>query len=110
MKSIHFEIGTAGLRTGLVLSLLVLTTGTATAQDTTEDVTAACLAGSNMPQAICDCVGENSAEFQPEQRAFYVASLTGESAEAERLRGELEFIQLSQITTFMRTAPADCAG
>jgi hypothetical protein len=95
---------------GFAAILLITTTTAATAQDTTADVTAACTAGSNMPPAICDCIGESSEEMMPDQRAFYVATLTGNDAETDRLRGAMEFAQLSEVIAFMRDAPANCAS
>lgn len=95
---------------GLATVLMVAATGYAGAQDTTEDVTAACLASSNMPQAICDCIGQRSTDLSPDQRGFYVATLNGDAAETERLRGVLEFAELSEVITFVRTSPTECAG
>jgi len=96
--------------TGLAGILALSLSGHAVAQDTQEDVTAACQSGTNMPQAVCECIGEESEDLTPEQRAFYVATLSNDEAETARLRGELEFSELAEVTTFFRTAPAGCVG
>lgn len=101
------QIRTVSAGAGL---LMLVSLGSAAAQDTPTDVAAACLANSNMPQAICDCVGASSAELTPDQRAFYVAALDGNDAETARLRGVMGLEEITGIATFMRDAPADCAG
>lgn len=104
------ETKSARIRTGLALLLLVSTTGYAAAQNAPADVAAACTEQTNAPPALCECVGDSSAELSPDQRAFYVASLVGNDAETTRLRTVLGFDQLTEVVTFIRTAPADCAG
>ena len=86
-------------------------TAPAIAQDTPADVQAACATLQNMPEAICACIGERSAnELSADQRAFYVAALDGDDAETARLRGTMEPMALIGVVTFMRTSPAACAG
>ncbi|MEO1226220.1 MAG: hypothetical protein AAFX92_18520 [Pseudomonadota bacterium] len=101
----HIKIASIGA--GL---LLLSTFGSAAAQDTPEEVAAACLANSNMPEDLCDCVGASSLDLTSDQRAFYIAALNGNDAETARLRGVMSFDEITGIATFMRDAPADCAG
>jgi hypothetical protein len=91
--------------------LLVVLAAPALAQDTPADVEAACTAGSNLPAALCACIGERSAdELSADQRSFYVATLNGNDSETTRLRGSMDATALIGAVTFLRTAPAACAG
>ncbi len=101
------HIETAAFGAGL---LLLATFGSATAQDTPEEVAAACSANSNAPEDLCDCVGVSSVDLTADQRAFYIAALNGNDAETARLRGVMGFDEITGIAAFMRDAPADCAG
>ncbi|MEM7442279.1 MAG: hypothetical protein AAF414_02995 [Pseudomonadota bacterium] len=94
--------------TGLALTAMLSINGSAVAQDTPEDVSAACAAASNLPAAVCDCVGEDSTDLTGDQRAFYVAALEGNDAETARLRGAMSVDEIAGIATFMRVAPANC--
>jgi saccharopine dehydrogenase-like NADP-dependent oxidoreductase len=81
----------------------------AIAQDTPADVTAACATASNMPQALCACIGERSAHaLSAEQRAFTVAALNGDDAETARLRATMDPMALVEAATFIRTSPSTC--
>ncbi len=81
----------------------------ASAETTTEEVGAACLAGTNVPEALCSCVAEESANLTDDQRGFYVASFNNDAAEAGRLRSSMPAADLIGIATFMRTSVIDCA-
>ena len=96
--------------TGAAGFLLAIVAAPALAQDRPADVTAACATGSNMPQALCACIGERSAnELSAEQRAFTVAALHGNDAETARLRAIMEPMALVEAATFIRTSPSTCA-
>jgi len=80
---------------------------TALAQ-TTDDVTAACSAGTNLPAPVCDCMGERSAEFSDRQREFMAAALLGDSDLANQLRAGIPVADLVAATNFIASAPQEC--
>jgi hypothetical protein len=97
-------------RTARLTILLAMVVAPAMAQDTPADVQAACATLQNMPEAICACIAERSAnELSADQRAFYVAALNGDDAETARLRTSMAPQALIGAVTFIRTSPADCA-
>lgn len=95
----------------VALGLLLATAAApATAQDAPADVQAACTASSNLPDTICACIAERSADqLSADQRAFYVAALNGNDPETARLRGSLPPMDLIGAVTFIRTSPTECA-
>ncbi|WP_417602006.1 hypothetical protein [Pararhodobacter oceanensis] len=83
----------------------------AEAQVQAQAVATACGTGSNMPAALCTCIGtQASAELNAEQQAFVIAAFAGDDAEAQRLRGVVPPLELAAAAMFMVNAPRDCAA
>ncbi len=75
------------------------------------DLVGVCLEVSNMGRSLCDCMAEKAtAEFTPEGYAFLVATLSGDEARADEMRGRLEISEMMQAGMFMANAPARCAS
>jgi len=72
-------------------------------------VSTACANGTNMPAAICTCVGDQAAgDLSADQQAFVIAAFNANQAEATRLRGVLSGGDLVQAATFMASTPQNC--
>jgi hypothetical protein len=70
-----------------------------------------CQTTTNMPAAVCDCVGQKAAtDLSPEARAFLVASMDKREEEAATLRGKLSLEETMKAGMFFATAPASCAS
>ena len=75
------------------------------------EVEDACLASSNMPEDICECVASSAAkELSPEALKFLAATLSGNSERIMEMRGELGMEGAVQVGMFMTQAPARCAA
>ena len=72
-------------------------------------VSEACSRSSNIPPAICICLGETAeAELSEIQRAFVIAVLNENEAETLRLRGVIPPVEMVAAAMFMVNAPAEC--
>ena len=84
-------------------------TASAAAQ-TAADVAAACSGGSNLPEAICACIGDRAAaELTETQRQWYIAALGDQDTAAEAALAAMSGTEAIDVATFLRTSPADCA-
>ncbi|MCB9957561.1 MAG: hypothetical protein H6843_03000 [Rhodospirillaceae bacterium] len=73
------------------------------------DAAAACSAGSNLPEAVCACVGERAADqLNDTQRQWYIHAASGDSDAAQALLGSMSPTETIEAATFARTAPVDC--
>lgn len=69
----------------------------------------ACASSTNMPQAVCACLGERAkADLTADERAFVLATLREEDENIEELRGKLGFEGAMKAGMFMTNA-ATCA-
>ena len=92
-------------------AILVLFGAATAAAATAEDVAQACSAGSNLPEAVCACVGEMAAdELSDTQRQWYVLAMGGETDAAAALAAQMSPGDTIDAATFLRTSPADCAA
>lgn len=74
-----------------------------------DDAAAACSAGSNLPEAVCACVGERAAnQLNDTQRQWYIHAASGDSDAAQALLGSMSPAETIDAATFARTAPVDC--
>ncbi|MEQ8653579.1 MAG: hypothetical protein RIC87_14035 [Kiloniellales bacterium] len=94
----------------LLVPALVLAVSSAASAASPDDVAEACGAGTNLPEPLCACIGEESADLSDDQRAFYVASVNKDEAETTRLRLAMSPNDLIAVVTFMRTSPTECAA
>lgn len=91
----------------LALSLLA---GPALA-DMSDDIGAACMTASNIPDAVCTCVGARAAEeLTADEQAFVLASLTEDLETADALRATMPADSLTRASVFLINAPATCAA
>ena len=73
------------------------------------DAAAACSAGTNLPEAVCACVGERAAdELNDTQRQWYIHAAGGETDAAQALLGSMSASEIADAATFARTAPMEC--
>lgn len=72
-------------------------------------ITDACAESTNMPRAICECLGERAkSDLNDNERAFVLATLREDDGETARLRGKLGLEGAMKAGMFMTNA-ATCA-
>ncbi|MEZ4587607.1 MAG: hypothetical protein R2909_14525 [Gemmatimonadales bacterium] len=99
---------TAVLASTLFPLLLNACGGGAAAQ--AEQLSAACRRSTNIDQAVCDCMGDKATrELNEDERAFVIAALSGDQAEADRARGKLGVEGAMKAGMFM-TNVGSCAN
>lgn len=82
----------------------------AAAERTEADFVAACVASSNLSQAVCECSARKAKhELSPDGFALLVATLEGDDSTAAQLRGKLPVDQTMKAGTFMLRGPSQCA-
>ncbi len=75
-----------------------------------EEFAAACNAQLEMPESVCECIGEKAeSDLTQEERNFAYASITGDLEATEKLRAELGVDGAMKAGMFFVNAPADCA-
>ncbi|MEE2565978.1 hypothetical protein [Hyphobacterium marinum] len=75
------------------------------------EFTAACLSASNMNEDMCRCISRHStANLTDRSRDFLLATLTENTQEAARLRGEMTMQEASQAGMFMVNSATTCAA
>lgn len=78
---------------------------------TGEQFAEACGEALNVPEEICECIGEKAeTELTPIERKFAYASVTGDLEATEELRDELGVEGSMNAGMFMVSAPAACAS
>ena len=68
-----------------------------------------CEAQLDMPEGLCDCVGEEAKELSATERKFVVASLKQDAQETAKLRSEMAFTELTRAGMFFMTATQSCS-
>lgn len=70
----------------------------------------ACATSTNMPKAVCTCLGERAkADLSKDERAFVLATLRKETEDIAELRDKLGFEGAMKAGMFM-TSAATCAS
>jgi len=83
--------------------------GLAQADDRATIVTA-CGEMSNMPEPICECIADRAQDdLNADAYAFFIAVITQNEAEQERLRATAAHDDLGAAAMFFTTAPGKCA-
>ena len=87
--------------------------GLAHADDHVDDratIVTACGEMSNMPQPICECIADRAQDdLNADAYAFFIAVITQDEAEQERLRATAAHDDLGAAAMFFTTAPGKCA-
>lgn len=95
---------------GLALAAVAAAGHSAALAQSGADAAAACGAESNLPEAVCACVGERSeTELTDTQRQWYIHAMTGDSDQAQALLASMSATEIAGAATFARTAPMECA-
>lgn len=85
--------------------------GAAASDRNDTDFIGACVASSNLPEAVCACSAAKArSELSPDGFSLLVATLEGDEAAAAKLRSNLPMDQIVKASTFMVRGPAACAG
>lgn len=73
-------------------------------------IVTACGEMSNMPQPICECIADRAQDdLNADAYAFFIAVITQNEAEQERLRATAAHDDLGAAAMFFTTAPGKCA-
>lgn len=69
-----------------------------------------CRTALGMRESACNCIADKvEKNFDPKQKAFFLAVIQSDGVEATRLKGEMSNEQLTQVASGMETMPATCA-
>ena len=70
-----------------------------------------CRTSSDMPGEICDCIADRAGEtLSPEQIDFVIAAINEDEAATARLRGQMDFAEMTEAGMFMVSGPQVCAA
>jgi hypothetical protein len=96
-------------RIAFLTTSLMVTTGAAMAETTAADVEAACNAASNLPAAVCTCMGERAmTELNDAQRTLLVAGFNGNEALAASTRATMPPMDMIGMANFATDTPMAC--
>lgn len=80
-----------------------------TAGETLKKTMEWCGKGTKMPEKVCECVGERAeAELNERQQRFFIAMISKNKADQDRLRGDMTVNELTQVAMLATTAPQNC--
>ncbi|MCP5036408.1 MAG: hypothetical protein GY945_02295 [Rhodobacteraceae bacterium] len=97
----------------ITLSMVTLAAPAGFALDasTGEGIAQLCTETSNMPEKICDCVGETAEEQLSSQgRQLFAAIIIGDADMANALRKNVATDEVIAAGMFMATVPGQCAN
>lgn len=70
-----------------------------------------CKSALGMSESACNCIADKvEKNFDPKQKAFFLAVIQSNGAEATRLKGGMSVKQLTEVGNGMESMPATCAG